>query len=59
MRPVAEAFVVVAFGFEQLAEMGLAVDVTMQRSIVAETTNREGTLSWSITGLYYNTFVEV
>lgn len=36
MGPVAEALIVVAFGFEQLAEVGLAVDVAMQGGIVAE-----------------------
>lgn len=41
MRTDPEALVVVALGFEQLAEMRLAVDVSMQRSIVDQTGNGE------------------
>lgn len=40
VRPEAEALVVVALGFEQLAEMGLAVDVSLQRGVVPQTADR-------------------
>lgn len=36
MRSVAEALVVVAFGFEQLAEVGLAVYIAVQGGVVAQ-----------------------
>lgn len=41
MRTMAEAFVVVSFGFKQLAEMRLAVDVAMQRCIVPQTKRKD------------------
>lgn len=40
MRSEAEALLVVALGFEQLVEMGLAVDVSMQRGVVPKTGDR-------------------
>ena len=36
MGPVAEALVVVALGLEELAEVGLAVDISVQRRVVAQ-----------------------
>lgn len=41
MRAVAEALVIVSFGFEQLIVVGFAVDVSVKRGKIPETKKRK------------------